>query len=345
MEKFRLGKTNLIISRTGFGGIPIQRISDEESTALLRACYEGGITFYDTARGYTTSERKISMALGDVREKIIIATKTHSQDGNSFNKDLEISLEQLQSDYIDIYQFHNPSFIPRPKDENGLYDAALKAKAEGKIRHIGVTAHRLERAKEMVKTGLFDTMQFPLSSLATDEEVELVNLCKEYDVGFIAMKGMAGGLITSGKATFAFLRQFDNVVPIWGMQFMWQAEEFLSYEKNPPVLDDEMWEIIKKDREALSGGFCRACGYCLPCPADINIPMAARMELLLGRTEWQRMTDENGKNMMAKIKNCTKCGNCINHCPYHLNPPQLLQENLKYFEKFIEEKAGKVCAK
>jgi len=337
MEKIRLGKTNLMVSRSGFGAIPIQRISDEDSTALLRAAFEGGVNYYDTARGYTTSEHKIALALGNVREKIIIATKSGAQTGGQLEENLETSLSELGTDYIDVYQFHNPSFVPKPGELNGLYDAALKAKASGKIRHIGVTSHRLDIAVEMVKSGLFETMQFPMSSLASDEEIELVELCKIHDVGFIAMKGLAGGLITNAKSTFAFIRGFDNVIPIWGMQYMKELEEFLSYEKTPPVLNDEIWEIINRDREKLLGNFCRACGYCLPCPAEIPIPMAARMELLLGRMDWRGLVTENWREMMSRINNCADCRHCIENCPYHLDAPGLLKTNLIYFEKFAAE--------
>ena len=335
MEKFRLGRTELMVSRSGFGAIPIQRIDDADSTALLRAAYNGGINYFDTARGYTTSEHKVGLALGDVRSKIYIATKSPSSTGEGFEKDLEKSLSELGTDYIDVYQFHNPSFILRPGDENGLYDAALKAKAEGKIRHIGITSHRLELAKEMVKTGLFETMQFPMSSLATEEELELVKLCNELDVGFVAMKGLAGGLITSAKSTFAFLRQLDDVLPIWGMEKMWQLEEFLGYEEKPPALDDEMWEIIKKDREELCGDFCRACGYCLPCPAGIAITQAARMKPLLGRMEWRGLISEQNQEMMRKINDCIDCRHCADHCPYHLDTPTLLRSNLEFYEEFV----------
>ena len=341
MEKIRLGKTDLMVSRSGFGAIPIQRISDEDSTALLCAAFNGGINYYDTARGYTTSEHKIGLALGDVRDKIIIATKSGAQTGEQLEKNLETSLSELGTDYIDVYQFHNPTFVPRPGEENGLYDTALKLKAEGKIRHIGITSHRLDLAIEMVKSGLFETMQFSMSSLATDDEIALVKLCKEHDVGFVAMKGLACGLITNAKTTFSFLRQFDNVVPIWGIQYMTELEEFLSYEQNPPVLDDEMWKLINQDREKLSGGFCRACGYCLPCPADINIPMSARMELLLGRMDWRGLVNENWQEAMNRINNCTNCRHCVDHCPYNLDTPSLLKSNLAYFEKFVEKLNGK----
>ena len=338
MEKIRLGKTDLTVSRSGFGAIPIQRLDDGASTALLRAAYEGGVNYYDTARGYTTSESKIRLALGGVRGEIIIATKSGAQTGAQLKADLETSLSELGTDYIDVYQFHNPSFIPRPGEESGLYEAALHAKAAGKIRHIGITSHRLDLAVEMVKSGLFDTMQFPMSSLASDEEIELVALCEECDVGFVAMKGLAGGLITNAKSAFAFLRQFKNVVPIWGLQHMHELEEFLAYEKNPPVLDGEMRAAIERDREKLVGGYCRACGYCLPCPAGIPIPMAARMELLLGRMNWRSFMTKEWLETMRKINDCTGCRHCAGNCPYQLETPELLKANLAYFEKFFADK-------
>ncbi len=335
MEKMRLGKTNLVISRMGFGGIPIQRLSDEDSTALLCAAYKGGVNFFDTARMYTTSERKMSLALGGVRDKIFIASKTTAETGEGLEKDLATSLSELKSEYIDLYQFHNAARIPRPGDASGLYEAALKAKAEGKIRHIGITSHRLPLAKEAAESGLFETVQYPFSCLASDEEIALVELCKERDVGFIAMKGLAGGLITNAKPTFAFLRQFENVVPIWGLEHMWELEEFLGYEAAPPAMDAEMRAAIEKDRQELSGNYCRGCGYCLPCPAGIPIPNAARMRLFLARMNWRNLIDEENKASMRKINGCTRCGHCAAHCPYKLAPTELLSESLAYYESFL----------
>ncbi|MCL2620277.1 MAG: aldo/keto reductase [Defluviitaleaceae bacterium] len=336
MQKIKLGKTGLTVSRTAFGAIPIQRISEDETRTLLRKAYEGGINFYDTARMYGVSEGRIGRHLGDVRSDIIIATKTGAKDAEQFEKDLATSLTELgEGSYIDIYQFHNPPFVPRPGGADGMYDAMLKARDEGKIRHIGISNHSVDVAKEAVESGLFETLQFPLSHIATDEEVQLVELCEQHNVGFIAMKGMAGGLITNAKPAFAFLRQFENVIPIWGIEHMWQLEEFLGYEANPPLLDDELWAVIKKDRNELAGGFCRACGYCLPCPTQIHIPQAARMKLLLGRTAVEGLINERGQEMMGKIKGCIDCGHCIKNCPYKLDTPTLLRDNLRFFEEFL----------
>ena len=338
MEKTRLGKAGLMVSRTSFGCIPIQRLSDADSTALLRAAYDGGINFYDTARAYSTSEHKLGLALGDVRDKIIIASKTLAKTGEGLEKDLDTSLSELGTKYIDLYQFHNPSVIPRPGDAGGLYEAALAAKERGKIRHIGITSHRLPLAIEMVESGLFETMQYPMSCLASDEELGLVKLCAERGVGFIAMKGLAGGLITDAKPTFAFLRQLENAVPIWGLQHMWELEEFLRYEKAPPPMDDEMRATIEKDRAELSGNYCRGCGYCLPCPAGIHIPVAARMKLFLGRMDWRGLIGEQDRQAMRKISDCTHCGHCAKHCPYNLDAPGLLSESLAFYESFLLER-------
>ncbi|MDR1116637.1 MAG: aldo/keto reductase [Oscillospiraceae bacterium] len=337
MEYFEFGGTGLNVSRSGFGCIPIQRLSDEDSTSLLRAAFAGGINFYDTARSYTTSESKLSLALGDVRKDIIIATKTGASNAAGLREHISISLKNLQTDYIDIYQLHNPSTLPVPDDESGLYDELLKVKEEGLVRHIGITNHRLDVAVAAVNSGLYETMQFPMSSIASDEEVKLVELCKEKNVGFIAMKGLGGGLITNARSTFAFLRSLPDVLPIWGMQYKWQLEEFLTYEEHVPELNDKMWEIINKDRQELSEGFCRACGYCLPCPAGINIPQAARMKYLLGRTDYNSLIDENTRKMMDKIDGCIACGHCKQHCPYSLDTPELLKTHLGFYREFVKE--------
>jgi predicted aldo/keto reductase-like oxidoreductase len=189
----------------------------------------------------------------------------------------------------------------------------------------------------MVQSGLFETMQFPMSVIASEDEIKLVELCKDYDVGFIAMKAMAGGLISDAKAAFVFLRQFDNVVPIWGIQYMWELDEFLKYEHNPPELDNDIWDIIYKDREELSIDFCRACGYCMPCPVDINIPMAARTQLLIGRMDLKGLVNDEYQTMMQRINDCTGCNFCIGHCPYKLNTPALLRKNLEFYNEFLEK--------
>ena len=305
MEYLRLGKTELIVTKNGFGALPVQRVDKDGAVKLLRRAYEGGINYFDTARMYTDSEEKIGLALADVRKNIIISTKTMSTTVEGFWKDLHTSLELMKTDYIDIYQFHNIAFCPKPGDGSGLYEAMLEAKAQGKIRHIGITNHRLAVAEEAVKSGLYETLQFPFSYLAGEKEEALVKLCEEYDVGFICMKALAGGLITRSDVAYAFLAQYP-VAPIWGIQRENELDEFLSYNDAPPALTDEMKSFIDKERAELAGDFCRGCGYCMPCPAGIEINTCARMSLLLRRSPMAGHLTEKSQAMMKKIEGVHK---------------------------------------
>ncbi|MBR4411567.1 MAG: aldo/keto reductase, partial [Firmicutes bacterium] len=256
--KVRLGKTEILADKNGFGALPIQRISDEAAVKLLRKAYDNGVNFYDTARFYTDSEHKIGLALGDVRENIFIATKSMALTGEKQKEELDYSLSQLGTDYVDLYQLHNTPFCPKPGGEDGLYDALVEAKAAGKIRHIGITNHRLAVAEEAIASGLYETLQFPLNYLSTEKELRILQLCEEADMGFIAMKGMSGGLIQNGRAAYAYLNQFPGVLPIWGVQKEEELDEFLGCAVNVPTMEDEeVKAVIEKDREELKGGFCR----------------------------------------------------------------------------------------
>ncbi len=340
MTTVTLGRTGIVSPKNAFGALPIQRVSADYAGKLLRKAFEAGITFFDTARSYSDSEEKIGLALADVREKITIATKTPSTTVEGFWKDLETSLRLLKTDYLDIYQFHNPAFCPKPGDGTGLYEAMLEAKAQGKIRFIGLTNHRPHVAQEAVESGLYDTLQFPFCYLATDKDIALVNLCKEKDVGFICMKGLSGGLITNSAAAYAWQAQFDNTLPIWGVQRESELDEFLSYIDNPPSMEDaEIKAVIEKDREELIGNFCRACGYCMPCPAGITINQCARMSQLIRRSPSAGWLTEESQAMMMKIEECLECGQCKKKCPYGLDTPTLLKQNLADYKDIL---AGKV---
>ena len=335
MDLVKLGNTGFTVNKNGFGALPIQRISKNEAARLLRKAYDNGITYFDTARFYTDSEEKIGYAMADIREKIIIATKTGATTAEGFWKDLETSLGLLKTDSIDLYQFHNPSFCPKPGDGSGLYEAMLEAKKQGKVRHIGITNHRLNVAKEAIESGLYETLQFPFSYLASDKDLELVNLCKEAGMGFICMKALSGGLITDSATAYAYLNQFDHVLPIWGVQKETELDEFISYQKEAPVMTDERREKIRKDKEMLSGDFCRGCGYCLPCPAGIYIPDCARMSLYLRRAPLSVYLGDEYKEKMAKVKDCLHCGQCKKKCPYGLDTPTLLEKNYEDFLTFL----------
>lgn len=334
MKKIILGRTNLMVTKTAFGALPIQRVTIEDAKVILRKAYDNGINFFDTARGYTDSEEKLGYALSDVRKNIIIATKSSAKDKKTLFENLEISLIKLKTEYVDILQLHNPKDLPNPDEKGGLYDGLLEAKRKGMVRFIGISNHRLSTAMTAAESELYDTIQFPLSSLSSKEDLKLIEECKKRNIGVIAMKALSGGLITNAASTFAFLRQFDNVVPIWGIQRESELDEFIALEKNPPVLDEAMLSIIKKDRTELLGAFCRGCGYCLPCPASIEIPIAARISLLLDRAPYQKFIEDGWKEKMENIENCIECGHCKSHCPYELNTPELLKSELKKYRKF-----------
>ena len=232
MDKVILGKTGIEVNKNGVGALPIQRITKAEAVYILQKAFYNGINYFDTARAYTDSEEKIGAAFSYIRDKLIISTKTAAKTGEGLKKDLEESLRMLQTDYIDIYQFHNPDFCPRPGDGTGLYEAALEAKRQGKIRHIGITNHRIPLAKEAIESGLYETLQFPFSYLAAETDLELVDACKKADMGFIAMKALSGGLIQNSACAYAFMAQaqFEHVAPIWGIQRESELDEFLSYQ-------------------------------------------------------------------------------------------------------------------
>ncbi len=335
MVTVTLGKTGITVNKNGFGALPVQRITTDDAVYLLQKAFYNGMTFFDTARFYTDSEKKLGEAFSHIRERVIIATKTAATNVDAFWKDLETSLGLLKTGYIDIYQFHNPSFCPKPGDGTGLYEAMLEAKEQGKIRHIGITNHRLAVAKEAIESGLYETLQFPFCYLATDKDKELVKMCKEADMGFIAMKGLSGGLITNSAAAYAFEAQYDNVLPIWGIQRESELDEWLSYIDNPPKMTPEIEELIENDRKMLSGDFCRGCGYCMPCPAGIEINNCARMSLMLRRAPYQEYTTPQWQEKMKKIEGCLNCGHCKSKCPYGLDTPALLKKNYEDFKDFV----------
>ena len=336
MGKMILGRMGLEISRSGFGALPIQRVSFEEAARLLNRALDAGINYIDTARAYSDSEAKIGAGVGNRRNEFFIATKTHAKTGEALKKDLETSLRELKTDVIDVYQFHNPGFVPVPGGEDGLYDAAVQARREGKIRFIGITQHSIERVFQAVNSGLYDTMEYPFNHLSTERDRELVRLCSEKNVGFVAMKALSGGLVTDARLPFVFLRESANVVPSGGFQKMEELNQIIDMEQNPPVRTDEIDRLIERDRRELSGAFCRSCGYCLPCPADIKIPQANRMMQLLGRAVWQNYVTPEWQREMEKIENCVHCGACAKRCPYGLKPYESMREQLKGYREFVK---------
>jgi predicted aldo/keto reductase-like oxidoreductase len=201
-----------------------------------------------------------------------------------------------------------------------------------------MTNHRLDIAQEAVDSGLYDTLQYPLSYISLNKETQLVSACRDKGIGFIAMKALCGGLLTNAAAASAWIARFDNVIPIWGIQRERELDEFLKLIAQPPTMTDELMAVIEADRKALSGGFCRGCGYCMPCPQGIVINMCARASLLMRRGPKEFLVNEAGIKMMRRVSECIDCGQCASRCPYGLDTPALLKENYRDFEEIL---AGK----
>lgn len=320
MRSRRLGKTNLMVSEIGFGGIPIQRITQEEVNAIMKECHAKGVRFVDSARGYTTSEVMLGIALEGLRKDFVIATKTMARDYESMKKDIETSLENLRTDHIDLYQCH---FVRNQEQydllmQTGGYEALLEAKAAGKIRHIGVTSHSADFLYSIIGEEKFETVQFPYNLLETQGD-SLFRKCKDLDIGVIAMKPAAGGAIPNVALSLKFILNHPAMtVAIPGMDGLDQVEINASVGSQRLMLTPAEEEEINQIREALGSKFCRRCGYCLPCPAGIDIPNQFLLEGYLSRynlPDWAIMRyDAQAK----KSSDCVKCGVCESRCPYDL---------------------------
>ena len=336
MKKIRLGKTGLMVTKPAMGCLPVQRCGVEEGAALIREAYERGINYFDTANAYSDSEMKIGIALHDVRDRVIISTKSAAKTKEGVLAHIENSLKMLQTDYIDLFQFHQIPEVPDFNDPDGHYAGALEAKRRGWIRHIGVTAHKIGVAEAAVDSGMFETMQFPFSYISADRDIALAERCRQADMGFIAMKGLAGGLLTNARACHAFMKRYDNVVPIRGIQHLWELEEWLAIAAEDPDMDDELAAVIAADRKQLSAEFCRGCGYCMPCPQGIEINNSARMNMLLRRSPWRQYYSPEWREKMERIEECVECRQCAEKCPYGLDTPNILKFMLQDWREYFQ---------
>ena len=336
MKTVVLGKSGLVVTKPAMGCLPLQRCSKEDAVRLLRAAYDGGIRYFDTANAYTDSEEKIGLALSGVRDSIVISTKSAAKDKATVLRHIENSLRMMKTDYIDLFQFHQVPEVPDPSDPDGAFAGALEAKERGWVRHIGVTTHRVQVAEDCIDSGLFETVQFPFSYISSERDLALAARAKAANVGYIAMKGLAGGMLTNTRVCHAFMNRYDNVVPIWGMQKLEELEQWLAAAEEDPVLDEEMEAFIAQERKELSTSFCRSCGYCMPCTVGIDIRQCARMNMLLRRSPWQQYMTDEWYAKMHKIEDCIECRACSSKCPYQLDTPNLLKYMLKDYDEFYE---------
>lgn len=343
MNKVTLGRTGICVNEVAMGCLPIQRISKEDAVRLLRRAYDGGVQFFDTAHVYTDSEEKIGAAFdASMRKNIIIASKAQCNDYKSAMAQIDQSLRSMHTDYIDIYQWHNPSSIDGAEnDPDSVYSALVEAKRQGKIRFIGITNHHLGRAQAAVKSGLYDTVQYPFSMLSTQEEVELTKLCRDNNVGFLAMKAMCGGLLEDGRAPFAFMHTLPHVLPLWGVQRETEIDQFLALAKEPPAFDEQMQREVVRIREENGNEFCRGCGYCMPCPQGINLPIVMRIEFFVKRNRPEKYLGQEYRAMVEKVDACIRCGACKSRCPYELDVPnRIVDQKDAYMELYRQFHAG-----
>ena len=329
MEYVTLGRTGLRVSRLGFGGIPIQRINAEESKTLLDAVRSAGINYIDTARGYTVSEELIGQAIEGCRKDFVLATKSMSRDKEGMAKDIETSLKNLRTDYIDLYQVHNPATpdqLTQVCGEGGALEALLEAKAAGKIGHIGVTAHSLEVFEKALELDWVETIMFPYNIVESQGE-ELMRRAKEKNVAFIDMKPLAGGAIEDGRLALRYIRQNDAAtVIIPGMYSTKEVAENAEAVADTSPLTAEELSAIEKVRQELGTNFCRRCNYCAPCTAGINISGAFLFHGYLSRYGLGDWAKGRYDALSAKAGDCVECGECENRCPYNLPIREMLKK-------------------
>ena len=346
MDKIRLGKTEMMVSRLGFGGIPIQRVTEDEAVAIVRRCLELGITYIDTANGYTTSEERIGKAIAGRREEVIIATKSGERTREGLKEHLKLSLERLRVEYIDLYQFHGVSDFETLKvvlDPNGPMAVLQEAKSAGLIKHIGISSHQIDVAKEAVKSGRFEAIMYPFNFITCEPADGLLPLAREHDVGFIAMKPLAGGMLDNATIAFKYLFQFPDVVPIPGIQRIHEIDEITQVLEGPLQLTEAELSEMQRLREELGTRFCRRCDYCQPCPEEIAIPMVMNQRGHYKTVPTERLFSGLFAEVMEKAANCSECGECEAKCPYHLPIREIIAEEVKRFQeekrKYLEKVA------
>jgi uncharacterized protein len=338
MEKIRLGKTGMMVTRLGFGGIPIQRLNEADAVAVIRKCLDLGINYIDTANGYSTSEERIGKAVKGRRHDVFIATKTAPATAEVVEKNLDLSLKRLDTDYIDIYQFHgvnDKAALDKILDpENGLYKVFEKARKAGKIRHIGITSHQMDAAKAEVKTGKFETIMFPFNFITNEPAKELLPLCREQDMGFIVMKPLAGGMLDNATIAFKYLLQFPDVVAIPGIEKIQEIEEIAAIYQGPAKMTAAERKKMKAMIEELGTRFCRRCDYCQPCQQGIPISMVMTFPTFVKRLppDWY-LKSPMIPGGMAKAATCIECGECEARCPFKLPIREMLKESYDLYEK------------
>jgi predicted aldo/keto reductase-like oxidoreductase len=337
MEKIRLGKTNMMVSRIGFGGIPIKRPTEDDAVAVVRRCLDLGMNFIDTANAYGVSEERIGKGIQGRRKSVFLATKTHARTREEIESHLQLSLRRFGTDYIDLYQFHGvrdlnelDMILDRTR---GLITLFEEIKRAGVIKHIGVTTHQIDVAKAAVKSGQFETIMFPFNFIAHEPGIELMPLAREHDVGFIVMKPLAGGRLQNAAIAFKYLFQFPDVLLIPGIEMIPQVEEIVQLLEGSHEMTDAERQEMQRTREELGTRFCRRCDYCQPCTQEIPISMVMDFPTLARREPPEWLLSGMIAETMEKAGTCIECGDCEPRCPYNLPIMEIIAENFKAYQE------------
>lgn len=337
MKYLKFGSTGLTVSQFGFGGIPIQRVDDRQADDILRCAYDNGVTFFDTAAGYGSSEERIGKALERVRDKCVIATKNPADDYKTCKDLFQRSLARLRTDFIDLFQFHNIANAERYSKvmaPGGAYEFALEARAAGQIRHIGFSSHGAAIALEMVRSGRFESIQYPFNLIGDAPAGETFPEAVRRGMGVIVMKPFGGGAISSAAAAFKFLRQFPGYVPIPGIQTEAELKELLDiYSRENVVTDADLaeWQHIRSEIGAV---YCRRCSYCMPCPQGVVITTLTVLDSFVNRFPRERMLDNEWMKAVESLDKCIDCGECEAKCPYHLGIRALMRKRRDAYLKW-----------
>jgi len=340
MEKMRFGKTGLNVSRVALGGIPIQRLSLHEAVKVVRRAIDLGVNFIDTANSYTDSEEKIGKAIKDVpRDSLVIASKSAAADKITFLQNIDLSLKRLGTDYIDLYQHHDVSTHERYNaimSESGAYEGMLEALRSGKVRFAAFSSHSIPVAMRIMREDKFAAVQLPFNYIDDEAAKEAIPLANDLDMGFIAMKPFGGGLLSDARLTIGYLLQFCNVVPDPGIEKESEIEEIVRLVESGVSFSAEDMAIVERVKAETKDIWCHRCGYCEPCPQNININMVLNVQGAIKRMPYSRVSDLLG-GMFTSAHNCTECRACVEKCPYHLDIPVLIKDKIVIWDRYISE--------
>ncbi len=339
MEKVRLGRTNLVVTKMGWGGIPIQRVGEREAVSVIRAVVEMGVDLLDSARGYTNSEHKIGLALQKIKRRVILSTRSHVKTEKIYDEVHE-SLRQLKVKRVDIYHLHNVSNVEdydKVMASGGAYHGLKRAQKEGLIDHIGITSHNLNVLEKAVEDGYFDVIMACYSFLEPDAENKLFPRAKAKDIGILAMKPFSGGVIEEAGPALRFVLSTPGIVPIPGFETLEKARENWKIFTEGQPLTEQDRERIKVLRKEFSKSFCRRCDYCQPCTEKISIQLVMGLKSIFKRFGSQAQELGWIKSLIEKARNCSECGECLPRCPYQLPIPDLIKENLAWFDQEVAQ--------